>query len=471
MRRIIIGTLLVPAILAAGEARAATAFEHLKAAPKPAFKRGHTLPPLTRWGWAMAYKTRVELAEHWGYALELGEANDGLAKQLDDPRSTPSRLCALARKDPKRYPLFVLAHRACYRKEVTESAPPETWCIDPKTKKKVWSPEAPDAVFERAAALGVAPLKKVLEKAPIAIILNVGEYALSVYGHHGRIWAADPRVIKARGTQPWYEYISRCKGRQETIISNAFRKACRKRLLYIYYYADGCPHRKRYGAWDTWAWDYKWMKPVSDLPSSSIYYRHFNSGWTGPNDMLTQALNSAAQQIALDEPLSYNWLNAGWTRKNLGDAAFGELERYEGFLKCWYTAGMVGGVAGYFAFPKGGFTRDVGPEPPHWLRQMMVLSRVHARFSHLEAFLRTGDLLPGPGKHRWSTDLPACEFPTGDATARVVARKRRDRAEWLVTAWAAAGDDRPVTVTIPGLGPVTANATAAGNVVVMRGKD
>jgi len=447
-----------------GSVHAATALLHLRAAPKPRFGKGHSLPPLTRWGWAMPLDVRIELAEHWGYALELGTAGPGLAKQLDNPESMASKVCALAASDPKRYPLSVLAYRVCYRREFTAPLPPETWCVDPKTEKKVWSPAAPDRVFRRAGALGVEPLRKVLEKAPVAVILNGGEYALSVYGHHGKIWAHDRRVLKAKGGRGWYDYVSEQKARQEVIVSDAFRKACPKRRLYIYYYADGCPHRNRYKGWDVWAWDYKWMRRVSDLPSSSVYFRHFNSGFAGDNDMLTQALNGVAQQLALGDPLSYNWLNAGWTRAKMGDKAFGDLDRYVGYLKCYYTAGMIGGVAGYFAYPKGGFGGNVGDEPPHWLRQMMVLGRVHALFSRVEEFLRKGDLLPGPNKHRWSADLPAYEFPTGDATARVLARKHRRRDEWLVAAWAAGGANRHVTVTLPTLGRVRVEARACGSV-------
>ena len=448
----------------AGEARGATALEYLRAAARPQFRNGHTLPPLTRWGWAMPYDVRVELARHWGYALEMGEANASLAKQLDDPKSIPSRLCALTAADPKRWPLCVLTFRACHDRKFIADLPAETWCVEAKTGKKVWSPEAPDEVFRKAAARAVEPLRKVLARAPIAVVLNGGEEALSVFGHHGKIWEKDPRVLKAKGERSWFDYVAQSKARQEGIITDAIRKACPKRLLYIYYFADGCPHRNRYSGWNVWAWGYKWMRRVGDLPSGSIYFRHYNSGWAGNDDMLTQVLNSVAQAAALGETVSYNWLNAGWTRKKMGAKAFGELGRYEGFLKCWYTAGMIGGVAGYFAYPKGGFGGDVGAECPHWLAQMIVLARVHGLMSHHEELLRQGRLLAGPLKHRWSKDLPAYEFPTGDATARVVARKHRKRDEWLITAWAAGGDERDVTVTIPKLGRIRLKARPRGNV-------
>ncbi len=460
-------TLVLTAAAMWPAARAATPLEHLRAAPRPRFRAGHTLPPLTRWGWRLSYDMQVELTEHWGYALELGDANEASVAQLDDPKTLPARLCALTASDPKRYPLSVLVHRACYDKKLLESAPPETWCQDAEGKMiepRTWSPEAPDIVFRRAAAAAVEPIRKVQAKAPIAIILNGGEYALSVAGHCAKVWQKDPKVMKAKGERDWFDYISERKAHQEMIITEAIRAACPNRLLYIFYYVEGCPHRNRYGGWKAWAWDYPPMRRVSDLPSSSIYYMHFNSGWTGDNDMLTQALNATAQHIAAGDPLSYNWLNAGWTRERMGEKAFGDIARYVGYLKCYYTAGMLGGVAGYFAYPKGGFDADIAEQPPHWLAQMTALGHVHALFSHLEEFLRNGDLLPGPERHRWSKDLPAHEFPTGDPTARVVARKHRERDEWLITAWAADGPNRKVCVTIPNLGAVQVEARACGSV-------
>jgi hypothetical protein len=85
----------------------------------------------------------------------------------------------------------------------------------------------------------------------------------------------------------------------------------------------------------------------------------------------------------------------------------------------------------------------------------------------MEDFLRNGDLLSGPDKHRWSKDLPAYEFPTGDADVRVLARKHRQRDQWLITAWAAGGPDRSVTVEVPTLGKVTLQARPTGSVYLL----
>jgi hypothetical protein len=462
--------LAAAALVFGGTADAKNALEMLRETTKPRFREGHTLLPLTRWGWTLAFDARVELAEHWGYALEFGpDATMDYVKQLDDPKSTASRLCALAASNPAKYPLCVLAWRPFFDKRFQEGLPEEAWCHDAQGKLitspgRQLSPEAPDAVFQKAGALAAEPLKKVREKAPIAVVLNGGEYAMTVIGFAGPVWEKDPKVVRAKGQKGWFEYISERKAHQELLISKAIRQAAPDRRLYLYYHTSGCPQRDSYAGWDRWAWGYEWMKPVSDLPNLSIYYKQFNSGWTGKTDMLSQALNAIGRDIALGEPLSYNWVCGGWVQENLGPEAFSDPERYMGFLKCYYTAGMTGAVAGYFSFPPGGFEGDLGAAMPHWLRQIVILAHAQALFSHQEEFLRNGDLLPGPQRHRWSTDQPAYEFPTGDPEARVLARRHKTRPEWLLTAWAAGGKDRDVTAAVPELGQVTLRARSCGSV-------
>ena len=211
------------------------------------------------------------------------------------------------------------------------------------------------------------------------------------------------------------------------------------------------------------------MKPVSDLASSEHYWQHFNTGWTGKQDMLTMALNARGEEIAHGQPFCYDWFCAGWPREKLPNGGLGELDRYTGFLKCMYVAGLLGGNAGYYAYPKGGFgTEFPENEPPHWLQQMMAFSRVHALFSHLETDIREGELLPGPDQHVWSRDHPAYEFPTGDPEARVVARRRKGEARWLVVSWAAGGEEREVEVIIPDAGNVALLARPAGSVYLVQ---
>ena len=240
----------------------------------------------------------------------------------------------------------------------------------------------------------------------------------------------------------------------------AVRKELPDRQAYLWYHFGGMP------LWtaEPWSWDYKYMRPVADMPGQSLYYKQFNSGWTDGEDLLTFFLCSYAQARTCGDSLSYNWLCAGWE-----EGEFSERNRYMGFVKCLYTSGQVGAVAGYFSYPKPGFGSDLGPEVPHWLDQIMILGHAHALFSHLEDFIRNGELLAGPNNHplvkkRTGKDLPAYEFPTGDPTARVVARKHRNRDQWLVTAWAAGGEARDVTVFISEIGELTLGARPAGSV-------
>ena len=81
-----------------------------------------------------------------------------------------------------------------------------------------------------------------------------------------------------------------------------------------------------------------------------------------------------------------------------------------GFLKCYYTAGMVGGVAGYFSYPPGGFEADLGDPMPSWLQQMVTLAHAQALFAPGEpdparrsvARSQSAPLGPGPAGLRVS---------------------------------------------------------------------
>jgi hypothetical protein len=486
-------------------ARAETPAGYLQKQVKPVFRDGHRLPRLTRFGWTLPEDARIELARHWGYALELGGyTTDKVVAKLNDPDSLESRLIALARSEPQTFPLQVILSRdlptgdvpaVAEPPSVAATAPPREGELakpddpihldrrganpagDPWTRdahgelvegKRVWSPEAADDIVQGAADLRSEPLREVARRAPVAIVLNGGEYALGVLGFSKKHWEQDPRILTARGETPWFDYISQRKAQMEMRIAAGVRDAAPDRQLYLYYTSGGGTHRNRWGGWKEWAYDFAWMRHVSDVPTDEFYYQHFNSGWAGDMSMLTQALNAKGYELSFGKPLNYNWLCAGWPRGKEGEdpaKGLGDLERYMGFVKCLYTTGMIGANAGYYAYPQGGFGAEFPEDqPPHWLRQIIVLAHAHALFSHLEDDLRNGDLLPGPDPHVWSSSQPAYELPTGDKTLRVVARKHRLKNRWLVTAWAAGDDARPATVEIPDLGPQTFQARPAGSV-------
>ena len=56
-------------------------------------------------------------------------------------------------------------------------------------------------------------------------------------------------MLESKGDTDWFEYISRCKARQELIVSEATRRRVPERRLYVFYHTSGCPHRNRYATW------------------------------------------------------------------------------------------------------------------------------------------------------------------------------------------------------------------------------
>ncbi len=476
-----------------------TPAQWLQRQPKPIFKPGHTMPRLTRYGWDLSLETSVEFADNWNYVLQTNYLSDETVKRaLNDPQSREAKMVALALSNPKKYPLGVILSR-----DEPPNPAPETFLRDAEGKlidgQNIYSPLNPQSVLDQMGELRARPLRELRKKVPINIILNGGEYGLGVLGFMQKQAERDPKVVAAKGDSDWFSFISKAKARERQTIADAVRKAVPDRNLYIYY-GSGNVERNRYGGWGDWGYDDTYALNATDLPSNEYYYKHFNSGYlpdAGGNDLLTRALNAVGFQIAHNKNYSYDWLSPGWVEEAdahgnplpaapkpaagaqkpqlqegnaaaLVDPNAGELSPmtlYAGFLKCLFTSGMLGGNAGYYAFPIGGFDGSFpADKPAHYLPQMTTLSQVQALFSYLEDDLRHSDLLPGPNRHIWSKDQAAYEFPTGNLGVRVLARKHRTKNLWLMTAWAADGVERPVKVAIPQLGEVTLLARAAGSV-------
>jgi hypothetical protein len=292
----------------ADEASLVRPADYLAALPKPRFKTGHTLPRLTRYGWSLPLDARKELAESWHYALEFGSVSAGacyvtaeVVARLDDPTSDEARLATWALAEPKKFPLSVICTR-----ELPTDNPPETWTRDPQERPlealsrspdgtewhsgrgKLFSPESPDSVWREAGELRAVPLRALVARGlPIAIVLNGGEYGLGVPGFARSFWEQDPRIVDAKGTRSWADYISERKGRYEKIIADVVRAAVPQRDLYVYYTAGGGTLRNKGPGSDDWGYSFDAMQSVSDLPSNEIYYRHFNDGFRGRLDVLT----------------------------------------------------------------------------------------------------------------------------------------------------------------------------------------
>ena len=95
-----------------------TPAEWLTQQPKPKFKEGHTLPPLTRYGWSLGFESQKELAGNWGYCVQLEPyLNMPLVERLLNPAPKDAdaarwvKLLELAKSDPKKYKLAVVTSR------------------------------------------------------------------------------------------------------------------------------------------------------------------------------------------------------------------------------------------------------------------------------------------------------------------------------------------------------------------------
>ena len=464
--------------------------QYLASQPKPVFAPGHHLPHLTRCGWPLSSNLNVEAALHWGYTLDLQTGDTNLLAALRFPNTTASGYVSLATNNPGQYALSVNLNKTFPSPipngfYVTNASGwfvdihSNTWQYITNTSyTPVVSPEAPDDYLSNSAAYDVATLRTIQSNVPISIVLNTGEYGLRVSAFNSNAWQFDPRVQAALATNglSMYRYTSNQKAHQLGFTTVAINQALPNRELYIFYNTAGEQSRLGPG-WDTAGWrtSYGYNSDViatnTDLPSFQDYYP-VDGYWTNSmntslnTNMLTRHLDGVGYNMALGHTTNYSWVCGGWDQGN-GPSDFSDIPHYMGFLKCLYTGGMVGAVAGYFTYPTNGFNASFPTNnPPQWLLQIMALSHVHALFSHFDNFLSSGDLLSGPQHHAMSADQPAYEFTNtmADATARVLARKLHNTNQWLITAWAAGGPDRTVTVTIPTLGSVSVLARSCGSV-------
>jgi hypothetical protein len=510
-----------------------TPAQYLASQPKPNFALNYSLPHLTRFGFQPASNAMVALAKDWGYVLMLGNGGvyttSNLVRSALTPGTTANGFLLLASNQPSVYKLGILIDRT-----FPYPTPSGFWCtnssgqfVDANTNtwatlvytningnwvyvcstnaniRPVVSPEGPDDYWQTATAYWMTNLMIIESNSPISVILNGGEYGLNVLGFGGDAWKQDPRVqsqavmtnawatTNLTGTS-WPSYTSSRKAHQLGFLTSAIKQQLPNRGHYIFYDTgneETRDYQPGYKDWkniqNLWGWWSENMNTNTDLPSFQSYFYRWQ-GWTNPAgvnafspniDLLTEQLNGVGYDISLGYPLNYSWLSGGWDNDGTGNTnQLSDIPRYTGFLNCLYTAGMVGGIAGFFS--NGTDTNNVifeGPSfsaafpsnsPPHWLLQMMALSHVHALFSHLDNFLYDGDLLSGPQPHLMSADQPAYEFTNtaGYVNDRVLARRMHGTNLWLVTAWAADGITNNVTITIPTIGNLTVAAIPSASV-------
>lgn len=501
-----------------------TALEHLSRQVAPAFKTGHTLLPLTMAYGCLGTSLQQEAGKRWGYAYQFpmygsrtrepaaywnGNAGNTLAL-IQDIRATPGRYKVAAGNGS----LYALFENHQGKDPSLPVLDPSTWLRDASGNfilngaNPIVSPLArDDQMFLAGEFVGntLAALEEATNQS-VDVYLNNGEYGLWFPGDndYAAYFGRDPRVTQAfqqSGLASWPDFISRHKARHERQLKLGIYKNVKKAPAYSWYQESYNGQRGRWAGWAWWMFTYEHFfgpnrEPlVSDHAQPETYFLSGNSGWTGmqgqqglPWDALTVALKDVGGSISLGQRHFYPWMSMGWEGSG---QAISDDQRYMGMLKMWYASGALGTVAGYFNYaePLCGNLRTnavIGAQAPVHLRQLMLQGQAHALFSHLEEYLRRGEMLPGPDVHPYSSfsaRTPAMEFPVdGESrsvegpygsvrlpTARLLARKIPGEDRWLLAVWANTGEERVVTASVdPKLGKLSLTAPAAGAVYLAR---
>jgi hypothetical protein len=466
--------------------------------PRPTFRVGHDLPPLTRVTGPHVLELQKQLAQRYGYALDLGETSPAWDDDFASPNGSMAQKIALKALDPDGFALSIQVWRPLLDdpEAYAEAYPDMLLRGDGGEPSGGVSSEAPDAVFEEIAEASASRLRAIQERVAAAVpsspyvdvVLNGGGYGLGVWGLDDDLWLDDPtvraaiedRFVLEPGEAPSDEqklqYISERKAHQEGIVTAAHEGA-NPGGIYAFARTWSWGLKERDPSWWRFAWDFPEIADLSSPPGVAVplvwYGVTDDARFEGDADALSQLTNAQAWQEEQGAPLQYLSTSGGWPGG--GDIADDDL--YMGYLKVAYTVGVIGGTSAYFDDPGWG-EEDTGAsdEMPSWVRQLVTLGEVHALFSHLEGYLRFGTLLPGPNAHRWSSGKPAYELEAvaggePDPGVRVIGRRNAAGDGWLVTVWAFDGDDREVAVEVDTLGEIALSARRAGSVYVITTDD
>lgn len=313
------------------------------------------------------------------------------------------------------------------------------------------------------------------------------------------LWNLDPEVEAwlatldayandATGNGAYIDQITGARVESETALRTAVETAS-PTTLYIYYSSLDIKE----GYWDSsslhtiarsrrsgtqWGIHHGKSYPITALPSPE-FYRGYFADWLSPGHASNQygslpelVLNAAAACIAQGTPLMYPFISGGWRADDTPPSYLSYDDQWMGFCKFMYTAGCLGADYGWYgsAWPTSGRTFDSSANTA--LRHAIIVGHVHATFSHLENYLRSGSLLPGDYDARslgrsshWNNKdvfdrttgltYPSYEYIHNDTSqlySKVIARKLDASNDWLICAWKCqdAGDDTTLSVTIAG---------------------
>ena len=384
-----------------------TPAQYLASQPKPNFAVGNHMHTLTTWAISPASNAVYELANNWGYAVPLclnfpyatpSVASNSAVRgteqygQIQIVKSNPTKFklsVLLDRTLPTNVPsgfwstnsagLFVDYYSNTWSANILTNG---TWVNSNNPNSTDWksnypwmSPETPDTFMATRTEYEMKSLRMIQSNCPISIILNGGEYDLQDAGWGQPVWQQDARVqaqavmtnafnypynaTNVNGMS-WCKYSSLKKAHTLGFLTSAIQQQLPNRELYIFYNTDN-EEVRGYTPTDLhwmdffsqWGWWSDYMNTNTDLPSFEEYYGCVNDWTNTTTGLLTKYLNAVGYDINLGYKTNYSWVCGGWD--NLNNEALtnqlSDIPTYTGFLKCLYTAGMNGAIAGYFANP------------------------------------------------------------------------------------------------------------------------
>lgn len=312
------------------------------------------------------------------------------------------------------------------------------------------------------------------------------------------MWLRDPETLSwidtikqypstTAGNTAYVDAIAGSKGRQEAAVYAA-HKAVDPNISYIYYQSLDLAEGVGAGTTRTagrrtrcvQGAGYSYIVPsASDYPGWEFYRGYWSSytsllysnggafrGITLPEEVL----NCVAQSIEGGTPLNYPFVAGGWNATP-GSTLVSPDDLFMGFMKFIYTAGAIGCVPGYYDPGPNNGTWTIGTGACDQVRQYCIIGHVHATFSHLENYVRSGALLDGdydPWSRGFSSHIlskniygqdngwihPSYEYIHDDSSqlySKVIARKLNASNDWLICAWHCHDSaDVTLSVTIAG---------------------
>lgn len=469
-------------------------FERLIAATPPIFNPSYSyLLPLTlSLALPLCYESVKELADRWGYALDLQDANANNTSSpiLNDPFTQISRMIALAQSNSA-YKVSCLFPRLPIYSDSNPSS--GLVCHDAGgtvirlgSGAPVWTTE-PDSTEKQAIVTETAGYYAIYASlVRIDIVLDGGERGVD-NPSDSSLYAQDPVVAAAKVASglSWGDYISLRK--KDELVPYHTVAHTSENPIFIFYISGGANSGNSYGD-NPFLWDYQYMRLAVDAPSNEAYMNHQagldggdgtadenvigDQGKTDAFDVLTQLIQKAGREFLFSSMASYNWVAIGWPLNEYQspDSVMSD-DTYAGFLKCYYMLGARGCIVGHFADPvEFSGVHQIGYDfpiyktnIPEYERQLKLHGYVHGKFSWLEDMLTDGAILPGEDPCVLAASQPGYEFRTGYDNVRVFVRKKNGAQRWLLCAWAADRIERTVTVTIPSYGSASVDATLAGS--------